>query len=664
MQADDAAAPPAARRTTKATSNAAPKAKAAEGGCETCDRRPSRESAAAEGRHDESAPKAAGQVENRCRDAASKKSAIAPASTSSKHRRHAPGRRAGPLPPRRSRVAATASTSSRRSRRRQGGDRAARKGQAVAGAPSCRARISDPVARKLVEWAILRSDDNDGRLLPLRRLHHRESDLAEHRPAAAARRGDALAGPARSRDRCAPISARTGRSPPRASLRSPAHCCCKATAPAPQSLVREAWRNDNFSAELEGQVLDVFGGPDHQRRPQGAHGHAPLRRGRRRRLARGQPRRRPRAGDRQGAHRGDQEGGATPRRCSTLCRPTRAATSATSSAASSCCAAPTRSPKPAELILSVPHDPAQAIDTDQWWIERRARRPQAARRRRPQDRLSRRPRRRRCPTRTTIAPSTSSRPAGSRCASSTIRPPRSPISPRSARAPPTRSRSRAPATGRAAPPRRSAARTKRARTTRPRRAIRPPITARSPAPGSASSDIALRPSAAPLRIGATAATRGRARHRDALRHRRTRPGRRRRWPIWATRSSDVAAPRGDRARSPRTHHDARAMLLLGKPALGTRPAARSLRLPDHRPARTIARSVRRSSRPWPMPSRGRKAPSIQKTVSSANAMGLMQVTPAAGQIHRQEVQRALRREAPAAAIRSTTCRSARPSSAT
>ena len=39
--------------------------------------------------------------------------------------------------------------------------------------------IGDPLARKLVEWTILRSDEQRRRLRPLRRLHRRQSELAE-----------------------------------------------------------------------------------------------------------------------------------------------------------------------------------------------------------------------------------------------------------------------------------------------------------------------------------------------------------------------------------------------------------------------------------------------------------------------------------------------------
>src|SRR5262249_28089898 len=49
----------------------------------------------------------------------------------------------------------------------------------------------------------------------------------------------------------------------------------------------------------------------------------------------------------------------------------RAATSAISSAAPNGCVARGRRQKRPNLIVSVPDDPTQALDRDQWWIERR-----------------------------------------------------------------------------------------------------------------------------------------------------------------------------------------------------------------------------------------------------------------------------------------------------
>ena len=57
---------------------------------------------------------------------------------------------------------------------------AARSGSASQ-ATDIQERIQDPVARKLVEWAILRSDSNGVELRPLHRLHQLQPELAKHR---------------------------------------------------------------------------------------------------------------------------------------------------------------------------------------------------------------------------------------------------------------------------------------------------------------------------------------------------------------------------------------------------------------------------------------------------------------------------------------------------
>ena len=93
--------------------------------------------------------------------------------------------------------------------------------------------ISDPLARKLVEWLILRSDDTDRRLRALCRVHRRQSELAEHRHVAPAGGGDAVAGAQRPDDRARASSRPTRRAPPRASSRWRARCSPRATVPAP-----------------------------------------------------------------------------------------------------------------------------------------------------------------------------------------------------------------------------------------------------------------------------------------------------------------------------------------------------------------------------------------------------------------------------------------------
>ena len=111
------------------------------------------------------------------------------------------------------------------------------------------------------------------------------------------------------------------------------------------------------------------------------------------------------------------------------------------------------------------------------------------------------------------------------------------------------------------------------------------------------------------------------------------------------------------------HNDARAMLLLGKAALGARLpldhyAFPTIGLPDYTPDRAADRAGASS-----MPLRARKAAFNQRTVSSAKAMGLMQVTPAAGKYIASRIQGRVSTRSACSAISSTTCSSARPSSA-
>ena len=524
-------------------------------------------------------------------------------------------------------VAATASTPSRRSRRRQGGDRAGAQGE-PSRARELQSTIGDPVARKLVEWAILRSDDNEvdfARYVAFITENPSWPSIGLLR-----RRAEA----ALWQDRLDPATVRAlfrqgpARSPPRASSRSRARCCCKATAPAPQSLVREAWRNENFSGELEGQVLDVFRdlitSADHKARMD-------------MRLY---------AEDADGAMRSaNRAGGHAP----AIAKARIAVIKKAANAKALLDAVPAearrdigyifsrvqllrrddKAAEAAELILSVPHDPAQAIDTDQWWIERRlvarklldlgdaktAYRVAQRRRRAQPGELSR--------------PSTSSPPAGSRCASSTIRRPRSPISPRSARAPATRSRSRAPATGRAAPPRRSAATARRARITRRRRAIPTAYYGQIARARLGLKDIVVRPPPEPASDRrAPGPARSRARDRDPLRHRRARSRRRRAGrPRRALDRRGRA--RGDRrGRRPPPRRPRHAAARQGRAR--TRAAARALRLPDRSACPNIA-PIGPQIEPAVVYAIARQESTFnQKTVSSAKAMGLMQVTPAAG----------------------------------
>ena len=119
-----------------------------------------------------------------------------------------------------------------------------------------RRSISDPAAKKLVEWVILRSDDSGAdfarytafitanptwpSIVTLRRKA--EATAFQDQPPNAAGAGLFLA-----------VSRR---SPPRAASRSPAPCWPAATAARPKAQVREAWRYDGFSQDVESRVIE------------------------------------------------------------------------------------------------------------------------------------------------------------------------------------------------------------------------------------------------------------------------------------------------------------------------------------------------------------------------------------------------------------------------
>jgi soluble lytic murein transglycosylase len=245
--------------------------------------------------------------------------------------------------------------------------------QARKGEPS-RARelqstIGDPVARKLVEWAILRSDDNEVD-------YPRYVAFISENPSWPSigflrRRAEA----ALWQDRLDPATVRAHFGKDRPVTSKGKFALARALLllgdrAGAQSLVREAWRYENFSGELEGQVLDVFRdlitSADHKARMD-------------MRLY---------AEDADGAMRSaNRAGGHAP----VIAKARIAVIKKAANAKALLDAVPAearrdigyifsraqslrRDDKPAEaaeLILSVPHDPAQAIDTDQWWIERR-----------------------------------------------------------------------------------------------------------------------------------------------------------------------------------------------------------------------------------------------------------------------------------------------------
>jgi soluble lytic murein transglycosylase len=246
---------------------------------------------------------------------------------------------------------------------------AARRGKA-AQASDLQQTISDPVARKLVEWAILRSDENESVSLSrytafinanpawpavgmLRR--RAEGTLWSDRPEPSFVR--AFFGKER------PISTKGKFALARALL-------LQGDRAGAQSLVREAWRNDNFSGELEGPALDVFGdlitAADHKARMD-------------MRLY---------AEDVEGGLRSaNRAGGNAP----TIAKARVAVIQKAANAKALLDAVPAEAQRDvgylfsyaqflrradnaedaAEVILSVPSEHGQAIDTDQWWIERR-----------------------------------------------------------------------------------------------------------------------------------------------------------------------------------------------------------------------------------------------------------------------------------------------------
>ena len=382
--------------------------------------------------------------------------------------------------------------------------------------------------------------------------------------------------------------------------------------------------------------------PDHRRRSQGAHGHAPLCRGRRRR-----PCARPTA-----------PAATHP----SIAKARIAVIKKAGNAKALLDAVPAearrdvgyifsraqllrRADKAAEAGAADPHRPArpsQAIDTDQWWIERRliARKlldvgdPKSAYR---VARDARRPEQgqlpRRAPVHRRLDRAALPQRSGDRAA---------PISPRSARASPTRSRWRAPAIGRAAPRKRWAARTRRAPTTRRRRNIRPPITARSRARGSASrtSCCARRPQR-PARPWPSSKSCARS-------NSSTRSASAIWWPAsladLGERSTDtaalaaigeVAAPQQGRPR----HAAARQGGARARPCRSTTTPSRPSAF------RTIT-PIGPAVEPAVVYAIARQESTFNpRTVSSAKAMGLMQVTPEAGRYVAKKFGVSLRREA-------------------
>jgi soluble lytic murein transglycosylase len=269
---------------------------------------------------------------------------------------------------------------------------AARKGR-TAQAMELQTSIGDPVARKLVEWAILRSDESDSidfnryrafiqenpgwpALGALRR--HAEAVLWTDRLDPAIVRGffanGARACPSSvSTSAASRVNPTCGEHPttPKGRFALARALLLQGDRASAQRLVRETWRHDNFSADLEALALDVFGElitpADHKARMD-------------MRLY---------AEDAEGAMRSATRLGGN---AAAIARARIAVFQKAPNAKAMLDAVPgweahrdlglifsrvqllRRQDQPAEaaqLILGLPNDPAQAIDADQWWIERR-----------------------------------------------------------------------------------------------------------------------------------------------------------------------------------------------------------------------------------------------------------------------------------------------------
>ena len=247
---------------------------------------------------------------------------------------------------------------------------AARKGK-TSQAADLQSTISDPVGRKLVEWAILRSDDADS--IEIKRY---VTFIAENPswPAIGLLRRRAEA--TLWTDRLDPAFVRAFFSKEKPTTAKGKFALARALLllgdrAAAQSIVREAWRYEAFSGDLESMALDVFKDvltpADHKARMD-------------MRLY---------AEDVEGAlHSADRAGGYAP----VIAKARVAVINKAANAKALLDAVPAevqrhdigyifsrvqllrRSDRPteaAELILSIPSDHGQTVDTDQWWIERR-----------------------------------------------------------------------------------------------------------------------------------------------------------------------------------------------------------------------------------------------------------------------------------------------------
>jgi soluble lytic murein transglycosylase len=230
--------------------------------------------------------------------------------------------------------------------------------------------ISDPVARKLVEWAILRSDETAS------------VDFNRYMAFIAENSGWPAIGLLRRRaeatlwsDRLDPAFVRAffGKEKPtttKGKFALARALLLQGDRAAAQSLVREAWRNDNFSGDLESLAIDVFQDlitpADHKARMD-------------MRLY---------AEDVDGGLRSANRAGGN---ALVIAKARIAVIKKAGNAAALLDAVPTeahrdvgyifsrvqflrraeKADEAAELILSIPSDHGQTLDSDQWWVERR-----------------------------------------------------------------------------------------------------------------------------------------------------------------------------------------------------------------------------------------------------------------------------------------------------
>ena len=354
-------------------------------------------------------------------------------------------------------------------------------------ATDVQATISDPAARKLVEWIILRSDGNrasSARYLAFIAANPNWPSLGMFRRRAEAMLWVENVKPAQAMSffKDAPPQSGMGR------LVLARALLAQGDRDGGAAQLREAWRNDQLSADVEKQVLDRYGeflsNVDHKARMEkrlfADDNEAALRAARRlggAQVAIAQARialdRKP--GDNKKPTDGKKQFDAVPAdarddpgyifaQVQFLRRADKTA-------------------EAAKVLLAAPRELSQIHDPEEWWVERRimARKlldvgdhrsayqavAEAAE-----------------PTKENSGSSAISWRAGSRCASSTIRPPPRPTSPASRTSAAIRPRWRARTTGSAAWRKPRSGRGRRAPDTRRRQALRRPITGSSPAPGS------------------------------------------------------------------------------------------------------------------------------------------------------------------------------------